>query len=342
MRPLFSLLENRRGALANRRLHGREHAAPPQEWPRHRPQSASPRRRRRGNDARKPGNIAAAFEVLDSCKAHRLRARIARRRPLRPSRCAGTAPATWRATLRTREARRRRWRRVPSRAATLMGSPYAAAIWSSIFAWLSVIMRHVGAGNEKYEADASILKRRRAHGLERERPAHERERQREGEALLAARRHNPLAHPTIERCRCSGIDGNRGVAVGLATFNAFGRNQVALGNGVAGTRPPCLPQGAASTSRPSQEHPQHEFPQLDGPLLRRSRRRLPPCRRPRKARRRDAIQIPHGHASHSHPRSTKALNGHAPRHRPAPNRRCSTLDRHWRVARAFDVGGRLR
>ena len=113
--------------------------------------------------------------------------------------------------------------------------------------------RHVGAGNEKYEADARILKRRRAHGLERERPAHERERQREGEALLAARRHNPLAHPAIERCRCGGIDGNRsvedlgrlrvhardipalagGVAVGLATFNAFGRNQIALGNGVA-------------------------------------------------------------------------------------------------------------
>ena len=72
-------------------------------------------------------------------------------------------------------------------------------------------LTNIGAGDEKHEADASVLKRRRAHRLERKRLAHERERQREGEALLAARGHNPLAHAAIERTSRSRIDGNRGV-----------------------------------------------------------------------------------------------------------------------------------
>ena len=54
--------------------------------------------------------------------------------------------------------------------------------------------RHVRAGQDQHQADARVLHRSRTHRLQREGAAHERERQREREALLAACGDDPGAH----------------------------------------------------------------------------------------------------------------------------------------------------
>lgn len=110
-----------------------------------------------------------------------------------------------------------------------------------------------------------------------------------------------------------------GVAVGLATFNAFGRNQIALGNGVA-----VRDRHVCHKAR----HRRHDHHRN----ARSTNFRSPTAHFLGKAgndhrhvvafvrREGGTREIPHGHAS-MRTRADEGRADMAPRHRPAPNRR---------------------
>ena len=128
------------------------------------------------------------------------------------------------------------------------------------------------------------------------------------------------------------------VADGLATFNAFERDQVALGNGVA---------VRACHVRHKARHRRHDHHRN----ARSTNFRSPTAHFLGKAgydhrhvvafvrREGGTREIPHGHAS----MRTRADEGRADMRRDVARRRIvdEHTHRHWGVARAFDVGRRL-
>ena len=117
---------------------------------------------------------------------------------------AGNAPATWRATLRHAKAPPT-MAAAPSRARRSWKLAVCGGDLEQHLRLVERHERHVAPGMKmqgRYRHSEADV----AHGLERgglRTGRNDSARARR----LAARRHNPLAHPAIERCRCGGIDG---------------------------------------------------------------------------------------------------------------------------------------
>ena len=129
-----------------------------------------------------------------------------------------------------------------------------------------------------------------------------------------------------------------GIAVGLTSFNAFGRDQVALGNGVAVR---ACHVGHKARHRRHDHHRNARSANFRSSTAHFLGKAGDDYRHVVALVRREGgtHEIPHGHAS----MRTRADEGRANMRRDVARRRIvdEHTHRHWGVARAFDVGRRL-